>query len=229
MVSSVTQGRPAVSQSPETQHKDDKSGRVLVIGCGMLAREMLAIRDRWGLAHLDVTCLPAQYHFEPQRIPGAMREAIREAREAGYRSILAGYGDCGTGGLLDKVLDAERVPRIAGPHCFAFYQGMSSFSAHEAEDITSFYFTDFLVRNFRTFFIEPLGLDRHPELMRDYFGHYERVVYLSQTGDPELDRLAAEAAAWLGLAYERRLTGYGDLESALRGAAPDPADNPGQA
>jgi hypothetical protein len=185
----------------------------------MLAREVVAISERWRLDHVDVTCLPAQLHFEPQKIPGAMRAAIREARAQGYETILAGYGDCGTGGLLDSVLAAEGVERIAGPHCFAFYQGMAAFAGREAEDMTSFYFTDFLVRNFRTFFVEPLGLDRYPELMNDYFGHYERVVYLAQTDDPELDRKARKAAAWLNLAYERRLTGYGDLETAMRTVA----------
>ena len=47
------------------------------------------------------------------------------------------------------------------------------------------------------------------------FGNYRSLVYLAQTDDPALDALAAEAAARLGLAYERRLTGYGDLAAAL--------------
>ena len=113
-----------------------------------------------------------------------MRAAIREAKAQGYTAILAGYGDCGTGGLLDVVLAEEGAGRIAGPHCFAFYQGMVSFARHEADDMTSFYFTDFLVGNFRTFFVEPLGLDRHPELMKDYFGPYERcLLYTSDAAD----------------------------------------------
>lgn len=200
----------------------EKSGRVLLIACGMLAREVLAVRERWGLDHLDVTCLPAQFHFEPQKIPPAMQAAIREAKSAGYRTILAGYGDCGTGGRLDSVLAEEGVARIEGPHCFAFYQGLAAFAVRGEEDMTTFYFTDFLVRNFRTFFVEPLGLDRHSELKHDYFANYERVVYLAQTDDPELDRAARDAAAWLDLAYERRLTGYGDLETAMRRAAAAP-------
>lgn len=199
--------------------KTDKAGRVLVIACGMLAREVLAIREHSSLGHVDVTCLPAQLHFESQNIPAAMRAAIREAKAAGYENILAGYGDCGTGGRLDAVLEEEGVPRVAGPHCFAFYQGLDAFAKREPEDFTSFYFTDFLVRNFRTFFLEPLGLDRHPELKADYFRHYERVVYLAQTDDPELDRKAEEAAAWLDLAYERRLTGFGALETTIKAAA----------
>jgi hypothetical protein len=206
--------------SPVSESETDgNAGRLLVIACGMLAREILAIRRRGQLHHVDITCIPAQLHFEPEKLPGAMQRAIRKAKARGYKTILAGYGDCGTGGRLDAVLTAEGVQRISGPHCFAFYQGMDAFAAREADDVTSFYFTDFLVRNFRTFFVEPLGLDRHPELIDDYFGHYERIVYLAQTDDPELDHRARTAAAWLGLAYERRLTGYGDLEAAVRGAA----------
>jgi hypothetical protein len=208
----------AGSDTPEAD-TNEKAGRLLVIACGMLAREVLAVRDRCNLAHVDLTCLPAQLHFEPQKIPDAMRLAIREAKAAGYQTILAGYGDCGTGGLLDRVLLDEGVARIAGPHCFAFYQGMAAFARYQDDDMTSFYFTDFLVRNFRTFFIEPLGLDRHPELMTDYFGHYQRVIYLAQTDEPALDQAAREAAAWLGLDYERRLTGYGDLQTTLNEAA----------
>lgn len=199
-----------------------KAGRVLVIACGMLAREVLAIRERSQLNHVDVTCLPAQLHFAPRKIPAAMRAAIAEAKAAGYTTILAGYGDCGTGGQLDTVLAEEGVERIAGPHCFAFYQGLDRFAAHEADDATSFYFTDFLVRNFCTFFVEPLGLDRHPELISEYFANYQRVVYLAQTDDPQLDREARAAAAWLGLAYERRLTGYGDLERVMEATAARP-------
>jgi hypothetical protein len=204
---------------PIKASSDSKSGRVLLIACGMLAREVLAVREANRLDHIEITCLPAQLHFEPQKIPAAMQAAIREAKAQGIESILAGYGDCGTGGLLDKVLEEEGVARIAGPHCFAFYQGLDTFAAHQDEDLTSFYFTDFLVRNFRTFFVEPLGLDRHPELMSDYFGHYSRVVYLAQTDEPELDTLARGYARWLNLAYERRFTGYGDLEVVMRALA----------
>ena len=197
--------------------------RVLVIACGMIAREVLAANDRLGLDHIDLTCLPAEYHYHPDRIPPAMDRAIREARDSGYRHIFAGYGDCGTGGMLDVVLERHGVERIAGPHCFAFYQGAAAFAALGDGDMMSFYMTDFLCRQFDAFFIKPLGLDRHPELIRDYFGNYEKLVYLAQTDDPKLDRVAEDAARLIGLAYERRFTGYGDLPAALRDAAKIPA------
>ncbi len=197
--------------------------RVLVIACGMIAREVLAVKEQHGLTHLDLTCLPADFHYYPDRIPPAMEKAIVEAKAAGYRHIFAGYGDCGTGGMLDVVLEKHGVERVAGPHCFAFYQGAKAFEAVGEGDMLSFYMTDFLCRQFDAFFIKPLGLDRHPELIADYFGHYEKVVYLAQTEDPALDRVAENAARRLGLAYERRFTGYGDLPAALDHAVWQPA------
>ena len=193
--------------------------KVLVIACGMIAREVLAVKDALKLDHIDLTCLPADFHYYPDRIPAAMDEAIVEARAAGYRHVFAGYADCGTGGQLDRVLERHGVERVAGPHCFAFYQGLDAFAKVEDADMTTFYMTDFLCRQFDAFFMRPLGLDRHPELAKDFFGNYEKVVYLAQTDDPALDAVAEDAARWLGLAYEKRRTGYGDLAPALREAA----------
>jgi hypothetical protein len=196
-----------------TDVKRAESEKVLVIACGMLAREILAVREQLGLDHLNLTCLPAELHFHPERIADALKNAIAMARAQGYCNIYVGYGDCGTGGELDRLCLDEGVSRIAGPHCFAFYQGNAVFEGLCDGDMRSFYMTDFLCRQFEAFFIKPLGLDRHPELARDYFGNYERLVYLAQTTDPELDAVAQRAAAMLGLAYERRATGYGDLVS----------------
>lgn len=201
------------------QHAHAKAEKLLVIACGMIAREVLAVRDRHGFEHLELRCLPAEFHYYPDRIPPAMDAAIAEARAEGYSHIYVGYGDCGTGGMLDKVCEKHGVERIAGPHCFAFYQGIETFAKIADDDFTAFYMTDFLCRQFDAFFMRPLGLDRHPELAQDYFGHYEKVVYLAQTDDPELDKVAEGAARMLGLAYEKRRTGYGDLDQALAGAA----------
>jgi hypothetical protein len=193
--------------------------RLRVIACGMIAREVLAVKERLGLDHLDLKCLPAEFHYYPDRIPAAMEAAILEARAEGFDHIFAGYGDCGTGGMLDRVLEKHGVQRIAGPHCFAFYQGYEQFQTTGDADMLTFYMTDFLCRQFDAFFMKPLGLDKHPELAVEYFGNYERVVYLAQTDDPALEQVAIDAARMLGLAYERRLTGYGDLTAALQEAA----------
>ncbi|PZN51391.1 MAG: hypothetical protein DIU65_11325 [Proteobacteria bacterium] len=201
------------------REKPEIADRLLVIGCGMIAREVLAIKEQLGLDHLDLTCLPAEYHFYPDRIAPAMDKAIVKARAEGYRNIFVGYADCGTGGLLDTVCEKHGVQRMEGPHCFAFYQGREAYRKVADDDMMSFYMTDFLCRQFDAFFMKPLGLDRHPELIPVYFGNYEKLIYLAQTDDPELDKVAESAAKLLGLAYERRPTGYGDLTAGLAKAA----------
>lgn len=189
--------------------------KVLVIACGMIAREVLAVKDRLGFDHLELTCLPAEYHYRPDKIAPAMDAAIEKAKAEGYQHIFVGYADCGTGGHLDVVCEKHGVARMAGPHCFAFYQGEAAFAKVADDDMMSFYMTDFLCRQFDAFFIKPLGLDRHPELIADFFGNYEKVIYLAQTDDPALEQVAKDAAAMLGLGYEKRFTGYGDLQRDL--------------
>ncbi|ESW71943.1 hypothetical protein X760_06690 [Mesorhizobium sp. LSHC422A00] len=199
--------------------KPNQDDRLLVIACGMIAREVLAVKEQLKLDHLDLTCLPAEFHFYPDRIAPAMDKAIEEAKAEGYSNIFVGYADCGTGGMLDRVLEKHGVERMAGPHCFAFYQGMDAYAKVADDDMMSFYMTDFLCRQFDAFFMKPLGLDKHPELIKDYFGNYQKLIYIAQTDDPELDKVAEQAAKMLGLAYERRSTGYGDLTAGLAQAA----------
>lgn len=192
--------------------------QTLLIACGALAREIVDLTKLNGWTHLSVTCLPAIWHNTPAKIPEAVRQKIHAARDS-YDRILVLYGDCGTGGLLDKVLQEEGVERIGGPHCYAFYSGLDIFAAAADDDITSFYVTDYLVRHFDRLIIEGLGLDRHPELLGDYFGNYEKVIYLAQTEDPDLQSRAEAAAKRLGLVYEMRNTGYGDLNRFMAATA----------
>ncbi|GLS28693.1 Protein of unknown function [Mesorhizobium albiziae] len=206
-----------MKQSRKAVHPQGE--KLLVIACGMIAREILAAKQQLGLDHLELTCLPAEFHFYPDRIAPAMDAAIVKAKAEGFAHIFVGYADCGTGGLLDGICEKHGVERMAGPHCFAFYQGMEAYAKIADGDMMSFYMTDFLCRQFEAFFLKPLGLDRHPELIADYFGNYEKLVYLAQTNDPELDKVAEDAARLLGLVYERRFTGYGDLPDALQAAA----------
>lgn len=196
--------------------------RVLLIACGALAREILALKDanRWD--HLDLTCLPADLHLRPERIPDAVEAAVDRHRAA-YRHIFVVYADCGTGGLLAARCAALGVAMVPGPHCYAFYEGLDAFAAQAEDEVTTFYLTDFLVRQFDAFVWRPMGLDRHPELRDMYFGNYTRLVYQAQTDDPELDAKAQEAAQRLGLAYQRRFTGYGDLGQFLAALQPSTA------
>ncbi|HJW21781.1 MAG TPA: DUF1638 domain-containing protein [Candidatus Limnocylindrales bacterium] len=183
----------------------------LVIGCGALAVELVALTRRAGLPSVELTCLPAALHNRPERIPGAVRARIRRARADGYDRLFVAYADCGTGGLLDRVLDEEGVSRLEGAHCYEVYAGRAAFEALADDEPGTFYLTDFLVRNFERLVLRGLGLDRHPELLPQYFGNYRRLLYLAQADDPELDARAEAAARRLGLAFERRFTGLGGL------------------
>ena len=194
---------------------DPSAPRVLVIGCGALARELVELTRP--LPHVDVTCLPPSLHNRPDGIPGAVRAKIRGSR--GYARIFVAYADCGTGGLLDRVLEEEGVERLPGAHCYEFFAGRQDFSRLAEEEPATFWLTDFLARNFERLVIRGLGIDRHPELQQTYFGNYRRVVYLSQLADPDLLGLARRAADRLGLAFEHRHTGYGDLATSLASAA----------
>ncbi len=191
--------------------------RIRVIGCGALAREILAVCEVNGLTHVDLHCLPAIWHNHPERIAPGIRKSIADARAEGFERILVAYADCGTAGELDNVCAEEDVERIAGPHCYSFFAGNDRFAEWE-DDLDAFFLTDFLARHFETFVIRSLGLDRHPELRDLYFGNYRKLIYLSQEEDPELQKQAREAAEQLDLEYEYRFTGYGDLETVLRNA-----------
>ncbi|GGL79842.1 DUF1638 domain-containing protein [Wenxinia marina] len=189
------------------------TGRVLVLACGALAREILAIRDANGLHHLDLQCLPAILHNHPERIPSAVEDAVTRRRDD-YDDVFVAYADCGTGGMLQATCDRLGVQMIEGPHCYSFFEGNADFAARD--EIDAFYLTDFLCRQFDAFVWRPLGLDRHPELRDMYFGHYRTLVYQAQTDDPALTAKAEDCARRLGLAFERRPTGYGDLTGALK-------------
>ena len=193
-------------------------GDVLLIACGALAREIVDLieRNRWSA--FDVQCLPAKWHNTPQFIVPAVREKIRDNR-AKYKSIFVLYGDCGTGGLLDKMLVEEGVERINGPHCYAFFSGNPEFAKIAEDEITAFYLTDYLARHFDKLIWAGLGLAKHPELLPLYFGNYTKIVYLAQIHDEQLVENAKAAAKQLGLAYEFRFTGYGELEKDMAARA----------
>jgi hypothetical protein len=191
-------------------------GRVLVIACGALAREIVAIKRANDWDHLDLTCLPASLHLRPELIPDAITAAVEAARGR-YETIFVAYADCGTGGLLQARCAALGVDMIAGPHCYSFFDGNAAFSARGDAEMRVFYLTDFLVRQFDAFVWKPMGLDRHPQLRDMLFGNYKTLVYLAQVEDAALDAEAERCAVRLGLDYERRFTGYGDLAAALAG------------
>ena len=185
---------------------------MLLIACGALAREILALREANGWDQLDLQCLPAILHNSPHKIVPAVEAAVEAARDR-YSEVFVVYADCGTGGLLQAACERLGVGLVEGPHCYSFYEGNEVFA--DRGEVTSFYLTDFLVRQFDAFVWRPLGLDRHPELRDMYFANYETLVYQAQVDDPALTEKARACADRLGLGFERRFTGYGDLGPVL--------------
>ncbi len=189
-------------------------GRTLVVACGALARELLQVVQANGLDHVDVVCLPASYHNIPDVIPGAVAERVR-ASAGRYDRAFGGYGDCGTGGRLDAVCAELGVERLPGDHCYEFFTGSSAFAQLHAEELGTFFLTDYLVKHFDRLVVKAFWLDTHPELLPQVFANYRRLVYLAQSDDPELVERARAAAVRLGLDFELRRTGLGNLEASI--------------
>lgn len=190
----------------------------LVIACGALAREIAALRRANDWTGLQVRCLPAELHNRPERIAPAVRAEIR-AQRAHYAKIFVAYGECGTGGQLDVVLKEEGVERIPGAHCYEFFATPALFAQLADAEPGTFYLTDFLLKNFERLVIRALGIDRHPELKDEYFRNYRRLVYLAQALKPGSLERARQIAAELGLSFEYRYSGYGELATRLRAVA----------
>ena len=201
----------AASTSPERP-------RALVVACGALGRELVALKESTGWDALDITCLPAIWHNHPEKIAPGLRRKLQAA--GGYEQVFVAYGDCGSGGEIDKVIEEFGVERIAGPHCYQFFMGTDEFTALTDDDPACFFLTDYLVRHFDRLIVKGLGLDRFPELRDMYFGNYTALVYIAQTEDPRLKAKAEQAAERLGLAFEYRYRGYGELQSFIETAHP---------
>ena len=188
----------------------EKPGRVGLVACGALAREIRAFTGQPAMAHVETRFLPAKLHNTPSAIPAAVDAALTALSPACARLFVA-YADCGTAGGLDKVLSKHGASRLPGAHCYAVFAGLDAFDTLQDDEPGTFYLTDYLARQFDPLVFGPLGLDRHPELRDAYFGNYTRLVHLVQSPDPGLDARARDAARRLGLRYERIETGYGAL------------------
>ncbi len=192
-----------------------RGSRTLIIACGALSHEIVHLIRVNNWSHLDITCVPAKIHHTPGKIPDAVRKKIHQSRPD-YGRIFVMFGDCGTGGLLDKVLEEEGVERIEGPHCFSFLSTNSQFEEWTRDEITSFYLSDFFCWNFDRIVWEGLGLDRRDDLAEFVFANYKKVVYMAQTENESLQKKAREIAHRLNLEYEYRFVGYGDLGTTMQ-------------
>ena len=200
----------------ETEVAFDAAERpdVLILACGAIAREVLAVIRLNGWTHVDVRCLPAKLHSTPEKIAGAVDAKLSQIAGS-YDRVFVAYADCGTAGALDVVLRKHGVERLPGAHCYGFLAGNDAWDAMQEDEPATFYLTDFLARHFESLVVRGLKLDVHPELVEMMFANYKRLVYLAQTDDPALRERAEAAAAFLGLAFEQRRTGYGELVPSL--------------
>ncbi len=188
--------------------------RMLVLGCGAIAREFRGVIAAIPGADITLECLPGILHNRPELIAPAVLKRL-ERSAASYDTVLVGYADCGTGGGLDTMIeDWANVERIPGAHCYEFFSGREQFA--RANDPYTFYLTDYLARHFDLFVWRGLGLDRWPHLRDDYFGNYRRVVFLSQDPTAELLGAARHAAERLGLEFEHVHTGMGELDAVVK-------------
>ena len=189
--------------------------RLLVLACGALASEILYFIRLNGWDHVSLACLPARLHNTPDQIVPELEARLR-ADATRYDRVLIGYADCGTGGHLDSLVERwDNVERLPGAHCYEFYATTPVFQDLHESELGTFYLTDFLTRHFDRLVWQSLGLDRHPQLRDMYFGNYRKLVYLSPVDRPELRTKAEEAARRLGLEYEHRPVGLGELATGL--------------
>lgn len=188
------------------------SGTALVI-CGALGREVKEIVEKreWDV---DIYGVSALLHLYPSRIVDELRARLSELRPR-YEKLVVVYGDCGTTGKLEPVLEEYGAARLRGPHCYEMFAGEERFAKLAEERPATFFLSDWLVRNFDRAVVRGLGLDRHPELKAMLFANYESILFLRQVPNPRLAEKAKEIAAYLDLPLELEDVGLGELETRL--------------
>ena len=186
---------------------------VAVIACGALAGPVREIAARRGWP-AEVHSLPAVLHNRPARIAPAVEQLATDLLGTGHRVAVA-YADCGSYGALDGLCERLGLARLPGLHCYDVLAGPGRIRAVFEAEPGTYVLTDFLVRGWSRLVLAELGLDRHPELWPDYFGHYRRVVWLAQDPEPGLAAQAEQVAARFGLPLTVVETGTARLEREL--------------
>jgi hypothetical protein len=196
-----------------------------VIACGALGGHIREIAGRRGW-QIELHNLPALLHNHPDRIAPSAERLAAGLQARGLRVALA-YADCGSYGALDRLCERLGIRRLPGLHCYDVLAGPERLRALFEAEPGTYLLTDFLVRTFRRSVLAELGLDRYPGLWPDYFGHYRRVVWLSQSRDEALDGEAAAVAAMFGLPLTVVDVGTSGLERELERLVGDESGSAG--
>ncbi len=207
------QNYPPSWGSPAQAGPEPPGESIEVVACGALVGHIRQIAARRGW-QVKVRPIAAALHNRPHQITGQAEREVAAAKASGSRAVLA-YADCGTYGALDDLAAKAGVSRLQGLHCYDLYAGAAVIEQLFAEEPGTYLLTDYLIKSFERSVIQPLGLDRHPELWPDYFGHYTRLVWLVQQSTPELEEAATRVAAQFDLPLTRIATGTQRLEAAL--------------
>lgn len=185
--------QPTDTTEKVTSGDQRAAASTLVIACGAIAHELVAVSKANGWQHLDIQCLPAEWHNHPERITPAIEEKILQYR-CQYSQIFVAYADCGTGGHLDALLSKHNIQRLPGNHCYDFFAGQDIFNALADDELGTFYLTDYLVDNFQRLILDGMGITKHPELLDQYFNHYTRLLYLRQNTSDQKIRIRMDKA-----------------------------------
>lgn len=180
-----------------------------VVACGAIATHITSIQEKHGL-DLKIYPLPPLLHNSPEKIAGEV-DRLLTSIEGEHELCLVAYADCGTYGALDAVVAAHQVSRLGGSHCYDIFAGEKEIKEIMDSTPGTYFLTDFLARSFYRSVIVELGLDKRPELRDDYFRNYEQVMWLAQNPSAELEQLAREAAALIGLPLVVRVVGEDGL------------------
>jgi hypothetical protein len=214
-MSNSATAKTSMTASSSNSASESASGRspIEIVACGALAGHIRQIAARRGW-QVVVRPLPAALHNRPQQIAGHAERVVKTAQESGTKAVIA-YADCGTYGALDGLAAKAGVSRLPGLHCYDLYAGAAEIEQLLAEEPGTYLLTDYLIRSWERSVIEPLGLDRYPELWTDYFGHYTRLVWLAQEATPDLEEKATGIAQQFNLPLTCVPTGTKRLEEAL--------------
>jgi hypothetical protein len=183
-----------------------------IIACGAIATHISNIASREGF-DLTIYPLPPLLHNRPEKIAGEVEQKYLEVKE-NHEQVAVAYADCGTYGALDKVLLKYGLKRLGGDHCYDVFAGKEKI--YNLTVSGTYFLTDYLVKSFHRSVVVELGLDRHPELVDDYFKHYGKVIWLSQNPTDELKVAAHQAAELMRLPLEIEVVGESGLLDELK-------------